>query len=549
MAKPTRFSQAMIEDNIRKGVWELTTFTDVWNRNARDFPDKEAFVDSRLRLTWSQAKHWTDRLALAFIEMGIKKDEVVVIQLPPSAELCLTRHASEKAGLVFLPILRSYRQKEVKQFLAMTHAAAIITLRSFRDFDYIKMLEEMRPDLPYLRHIFVAGGEAPEGTISVNEIVARPAPSAAQLAKLEKRKMPGTEFSMIMPTSGTTGFPKLCENPIMTIMVRERANVKNLRLTGDDVFAIFTPAPGGSNGRSYYAAPLVGAKVVSMEHWDALNALQLIQQEKITVLPLVPTQLIQMLKHPDFDKYDLSSLRIISCMGAVLPYSVATEAEARLGGNCKLVQNYSAVGCSVGCMGSIDADSHTRLTTVGKPYGGAEIRLIDDDGKEVGAGAIGEIMLRGPGGDSGFFGDPEATRQAWSDDGWFKMGDLGKLDARGNLTIVGRKKEMIIRGGQNIYPTEIETILVKHPKIRDVAIVAMPDPLMGEKACAYVEPKPGQKITLEEIVAFLKEQSMAVYKLPERLEIVEKMPMVAEGQKIDKKFLAQDIANKLKAVA
>lgn len=546
MAKPTRFSQAMIEDHIRKGVWELTTFTDVWNKNARDFPDKEAFVDSRMRLTWSQAKRWTDRMALAFLELGIKKDEVVVIQLPPSAELCLARHACEKAGLVFLPILRSYRQKEVKQFLAMTHAAAIITLRSFRDFDYIKMIEEMRPDLPDLRHVFVAGGEAPEGTISVNEIVARPAPSAAQLAKLEKRKMPGTEFSMIMPTSGTTGFPKLCENPIMTIMVRERANVKNLRLTGDDVFAIFTPAPGGSNGRSYYAAPLVGAKVVSMEHWDALNALQLIQQEKITVLPLVPTQLIQMLKHPDFDKYDLSSLRIISCMGAVLPYSVATEAEARLGGNCKLVQNYSAVGCSVGCMGSIDADSHTRLTTVGKPYGGAEIRLIDDDGKEVGAGAIGEIMLRGPGGDSGFFGDPEATRQAWSDDGWFKMGDLGKLDARGNLTIVGRKKEMIIRGGQNIYPTEIETILVKHPKIRDVAIVAMPDPLMGEKACAYVEPKPGQKITLEEIVAFLKEQSMAVYKLPERLEVVEKMPMVAEGQKIDKKFLAQDIANKLK---
>ncbi len=547
MAKPTRFTREHIEDNIKKGIWELTTFAEVWDRNARDFPDKEAVVDSTKRLTWSQAKQWTDRLALALLEAGLKKDEVVVIQLPNSVDLVLARLACEKAGLVFLPVLRSYRHKEVKQFLTMTRAAGYIARWHFRDFDYLKMIEEIRPEAPHLRRVFVAGDEVPEGALSIEKIVSEPPRGKYKVSDLQRTRCPATEFSMILPTSGTTGFPKLCENPIMTIMVRDRACVRNLKLTADDILGIFSPAPGGSNGRCYYAAPLAAAKVAALEHWEAEKALELIQKERITVLPLVPTQLIQMLKHPDFDKYDLSSLRLILSMGAVLPYHVADEAENRFGPNVRLIQNYSAVGCSVGVMGMPEQDRHTRLVTVGKPYGGAELRMLDDNGKEVARGEVGEVILRGPAGDSGYFLDPEATRQAWTEDGWFHTGDLGKLDEDGNLMIVGRKKDMIIRGGQNIYPTEIEALLSKHPKIAEVAIVAMPDPVMGEKACAYVAPRPGQKMTLEQIVAYLRSQNIVPYKLPERLELMDKLPMVADGQKIDKKLLQQDVAQKLAA--
>ncbi len=544
MATPTRLSRETINEYLRRGDWELTTFSDIWNRNAANFPDKEAVVDAGKRLTWSQAKQWIDRLALALLELGLKKDDVVVIQLPNSVELCLARVACERAGLVFLPVLRSYRHKELKQFLTMTRAAAIIIPWHFRDFDYVQMVRELRPGLPDLRHVLVAGDKAPDGVLSVEQIVRNGLGNKHDAGELERTKCPATEFSMVLPTSGSTGFPRLCENPVAAIMVREKASVQILKLTGDDVVGVFSPAPGGSNGRGYYAAPLAAAKIVFLEHWEAEKALQLIQKERVSVLTLVPTQLIQVLKHPAFERYDLSSLRVLMCMGAVLPYAVAEEAENRLP-HCRLLQQYSAVGCSIGCTTSLDDDRRIRLGTVGKPYGGAVLKLINEKEQEVARGEVGEVMIKGPAGDSGYYNDPDATWQSWTRDGWFRMGDLGRLDEHGNLTIVGRTKDIIIRGGQNIYPSEIEGILVKHPGVAEVAIVGVPDAVMGEKACACVAPKPGRRLTLDEIVSFLRSENIAPYKLPERLELREKLPTVADGQKIDKKALAKEIAEKL----
>jgi non-ribosomal peptide synthetase component E (peptide arylation enzyme) len=161
-------------------------------------------------------------------------------------------------------------------------------------------------------------------------------------------------------------------------------------------------------------------------------------------------------------------------------------------------------------------------------------------------GEAAEIQIKGPGAVSGYFGDPEGTWQVWTKDGWYKTGDLGRFDERGNLIIAGRKKDMIIRGGQNIYPVEIENLLTTHPKVSNVAIVKMPDPVMGERACAYVVPKQRQGFTFKEMVSFLKKEGVSAYKLPERLEIIDTLPMVAEGQKVDKKALEKDVAERLK---
>ena len=177
-----------------------------------------------------------------------------------------------------------------------------------------------------------------------------------------------------------------------------------------------------------------------------------------------------------------------------------------------------------------------------------EVKLLDEEGQEVPSGEIGEVVVRGAVATSGYFRDPETTTQVWGEepDGWFRMGDLGKFDAQGNLYVVGRKKDMIIRGGQNIIPGEVENMLIAHPKILNVAIVAMPDPVMGEKACAYVIPKPGQDFTFEEMISFLKEKKIAPYKLPERLETVARFPMSGDGQKIIKKALSEDVTSKLR---
>ncbi len=544
MAKPTRYTPEMEQEYLAKGYWSKTTYADAWDRNARQFPDREAVVDSRTRLTWSQAKQWIDRLALGLLELGFQKDDLLAVQLPNTVELTILRVAAEKAGILCLPILRTFRHKEIEYMLKYTSAKGIVVLPEFRGFNYVKMMEEIRGNLLALKHVFVVGDTAPAGTIPLSRLLENPLEKKYPAGYLDRTKTPFNEFSLVMPTSGSTGLPKFVEYPICSITCREEWLAKNFHFTKDDVFALVSPTAGGSNGRAYFCAPLVGGKIVNLEKYETEDTLKLIEKERVTVLPAVPAMFAMMLKHPNFGKYDLSSLRLVSSMGSVLPYDIGMEVERKMG---RLIQNYSSIDCSASTMGRPDDPVEKRIGTCGKTYAWSELKLLDDDGKEVPAGGIGEVALKGPSSASGYFKDPQATWKVWSKDGWFKMGDLGKLDAEGYLSIVGRKKEMIIRGGQNIYPVEIENILINHPKVASVAVVGMPDPVLGEKACTYVAPKAGQTFTFEEMTAYLGEKGIAGFKLPERLEIIETMPMVGEGQKTDKKVLTQDIINKLKA--
>jgi len=546
MAKPTRYTPELEKEYLEKGYWNKTTFADIWDRNAREFPSKEAVVDSSKRLTWAEAKQWIDRLALGFLDMGFKKDELIVLQLPNTVELTILRVAAEKAGLLSLPIMRTFRHKEVEYILTYTGAKGIVVPVEYRDFNYVKMLQEIRGAAPALKHIFTIGDHPAPGTTSIKQMVETAVEKKYPADYLSKTKMPFNEFSLVFLTSGTTGLPKFVENPVCSISCRERWIVDNFKFTKDDVFAIVSPTAGGSNGRPYCGAPMAAAKIVNMEKFEAEDALKLIEKERITVLPTVPAMLTMMLRHPNFGKYDLSSLKLVSSMGSVLPYSIGMEVEQKMG---KLIQNYSSLDCSVACMGRPTDPPEKRILTAGRPYAWAQVKLLDDDGKEVPQGGVGEVNFKGPAGASGYFKDPETTWKCWSKDGWFKMGDLAKLDEEGYLTIVGRKKDMIIRGGQNIYPIEIENILVTHPRVFSVAVVGMPDAVLGEKACAYVVPKANQTFSFDDMVSFLKEKGIAGFKLPERLEVIDKMPMVAEGQKVDKKTLMADIAAKLKSEA
>jgi len=221
------------------------------------------------------------------------------------------------------------------------------------------------------------------------------------------------------------------------------------------------------------------------------------------------------------------------------------EAEEKL--NCRIIQFYGSIDIGGFSMSLPEYPQETRFLTVGKPANFTnELKIVDGDGKEVPRGEVGEILAKGPSTNSGYYRDPEATRQSRTKDGWFKMGDLGKLDEHGNLMLVGRVKDMINRGGHKIYSIEVENMLISHPKVSSAALVAMPDPIMGEKACAYIIPKAGQTFTFEEMVAHLKSKNIAAYKMPERLEIVQQFPLVAES-KVDKKILQQDIVNKLRS--
>ncbi len=545
MAFAARYTQAMMEEYVKKGQWKLVSWPEVWDENAQKFPNSEAVVDSKTRLTWAQAKQWIDRFALGLLEMGFKKDDVVVIQLPNSVELALMRLACEKAGVLCAPVLRTLRNKDMEYILGFTGAKGVVIPLEFRGFNYLDMINEIRPKLPNLKHVFIAGDTVPEGCVSVKSMRDKPLEKKYPEGHLRKYTYDPREVSWISHTSGSTGFPKFVQIPTAARRSLCEGQVQVLRLTQKDVIGVLSPATGGPNIITYWAAALVGAKLAMMEHFEAEEAMKLIQKEKITVAGLVPTMLAGLLRHPNRTKYDLSSMRAWYCAAGTPPFQLVKEMEDAIG--AKVVQAYGAVDFGSATNATLDDPIEVRVLTAGKPVNGARLKLVDDDGKEVRQGEVGEVWGTGPAGVGGYFKDEKATWESWTKDNWYRTGDLGKINEAGNLVIVGRKKEMIKRGGQNVYPIEIEKLLLTHPKVLDIAVVGMPDPEMVEKACAYVVPKAGQKFTFDDMSDFLKEKGLAPFKIPERLEILEKMPMLAADQKIDKKVLKADIIEKLKA--
>ncbi|MBI4330030.1 MAG: AMP-binding protein [Chloroflexi bacterium] len=545
MAIPARYTPQMMEEYLKTGQWNPVPWPEVWDNNARDFPNHEAICDARTRLTWGQAKEWIDRFALGFLEMGFKRDEVMVIQLPNSAELALLRLACEKAGILCAPVLRTLRHKEMEYILSFTGARGIIIPLEFRGFNYLQMVQEIRPVLPGLKDVFVAGDVAPAGCVSIKEMLQKPLEKKYPPGYLKKFTYDARETSWISHTSGSTGFPKFVQIPAVARRSLCEGQVHVLKLTQKDVVGALSPATGGPNIITYWAAAMVGARVVMMEHFEAEEAMQLIQKEKISVAGLVPTMLTGILRHPNRHKYDLSSMRAWYCAAGTPPFQLVKELEETVGG--KVIQAYGAVDYGCATNAGLDDSMEVRVLTAGKPCWGARLKIVDDNGNELPRGEVGEVWGTGPGGVGGYYKDEKATWEAWTRDNWYRTGDLGKINEDGNLLIVGRKKEMIKRGGQNIYPIEVEKLLITHPRVNDVAVVGMPDPEMLERACAYVVPKPGQKFLFDDMSEFLKEKGLAPFKIPERLEILEKMPMLAADQKIDKKVLKADIVEKLKA--
>lgn len=544
MAKATLYTPEMIEKYTQAGYWEPMALSDYWERNARLYPAKEALVDARVRLTWAQAKVWMDRLALSLLELGLKKDDMVVAQLPNCVELVLLRVACERAGLLFLPAMRTLRHTEMEYILRFTGAVAMAMPWKYRDFDYLAMIEELRPNLPSVKHILIAGDEVPPGTISLRDMFRKPLETKYPSDYLDARKCPATEVSLVALTTGTTGAPKFVETPACARIRAAKVMVKDFAVNSQDVMAALSPAALGPNVAVYYIAPLMGTRSILMEHWSVEEGLKLIERERVTYPSVVPTQLAEIAEYPDLKRYDLSSIRAIFCTGSFLPYHLGVEIEAKLGR--PIVQSYGAVDFGGMAEVSIDDPQDVRLSTIGRPYPGSELKLIDASGKEVAKGEIGEIVIQGPTGASGLYKDPETTAKSWDKDGWYRTGDLAKWDNRGNLTIVGREKDMIIRGGQNIYPLEVETLLLTHPKVLNAAVVSIPDPIMGEKACACIVPQPGQEFTLQEMTAFLKTKRIAAYKLPEKLVLRDSLPYVG-GLKLDRKALRASIIEWLKA--
>ena len=546
--KPIRYKQEMVDEFIREGYWTRELFFDFWERNAREYGDREALVDSKHRVTWAEAKKLVDAIAFTWVQMDIPRSSRIIIQSPNSVYGFLARIAAERAGLISLTVYPYLRERELTYMLEKTEAAAVVILHEYRNFNYLGMYRELQTKFPHLAKIFLFDDEvpedAPQGTYSLTKLAHAAAAKLIDEDALEARRLdPIWDVALLTTTSGTTGIPKLVEWPAAPRVCTSKGRVSIWGLTDRDITMAIAPHAGGAAGTlTYFAAPLAGAKTVMLEEFDPDAALALIEKEKATAIGVVPTHLVRMLE-VDTAKYDLSSLRFIRSAGGYLSPQVAEEAEMAFGAVITSDLGTQDMGSVSGCR--VEDSKDLRRRTVGRMLPGNKVRLLDKDtGKPVPDGEPGVLYFRGPHAPAGYYRDEELTATVFDPDGWTTTGDIVKFDQE-CLWILGRAKDMIIRGGQNIYPAEIEGLLNEHPKVASVAIVGYPDREMGERACAYVIPKAGQNFTFDEMVEFLKSKKLAMYKLPERLEVVSEFPAVGDSGKVNKETLKKDIAAKV----
>ncbi len=546
--KPIRYKESMINEFLNDGYWTQELFYDFWDRNAREFGDQEALVDSKYRLTWAEAKKLVDAMAISWVEMGIPKSSRVIIQSPNSVYGFLARIACERAGLISLTVYPYLRQRELEYMVERTEAKAVVICHVYNKFDYLEMYKGLQKQFPHLQHFFLfedtVPDSAPEGTFSLPQMTKARAEKPIDSAVLEERRLSATgDIALLTTTSGTTGIPKLVEWPPAPRICTSKGRVDIWNLTKDDITMAIAPHAGGAAGTlTYFAAPIAGAKTVMLEEFSPDAALSLIEKEKATAIGVVPTHLIRMLE-ADATKYDLSSLRFIRSAGGYLAPQVAEEAEQAFGASITSDLGTQDMGSVSGCR--VEDSKDLRRRTVGRMLPGNKVKLLDKDtGEEVTDGEPGVLWFRGPHAPAGYYRDEELTATVFDEEGWTTTSDIVKFDQE-CLWILGRAKDMIIRGGQNIYPAEIEGLLNDNPKVASVAIVGYPNREMGEKACAYVIPKAGQDFTFEEMVEYLKGKQIAMFKLPERLEVVSEFPAVGDSGKVNKETLKKMIAEKV----
>ena len=460
-----------------------------------------------------------DRAAGWLLGLGLPRGATVLGWLPNCAEWYLVRLACEQAGLFWIPVPASQGARELASIMERARPAVLITKPRFRDRDYVAEADEIlaRIGLTPLR---VTLPEA--GLLSLDG----PPADGTQAIRLE-------ELVHALPTTGSEGTPKIALYTLAAACERAHAQSKLLGLTPEDVLLVLSPGVGPARA-AWLASPVAGSCVVALPVFGINAALEQVERERVTVVCGTPAQLAMLAAK--FERHDTSSVRIWYTAGSVLPPSLAEELEANTRGI--VVDTYG--GADFGGWAAPDPGDPpaVRHHTVGRPRGNTEFRIVDDNSRDVPQGEVGELIGRGPCCVCGLIG--EQGNDKWCD-GWFHTGDLASLNADGNYKIVGRLKDMIVRGGDKVSPAEVEALLRTHPGVTQVAVVGAPDRVLGETVCACIVPRTRDSPPeLEALRRHLRELGLAPYKGPERMLALDSLPVI--GDKIDRRALAAMIA-------
>ncbi|ENC1704870.1 medium-chain fatty-acid--CoA ligase [Escherichia coli] len=523
----------------QQGLWGDASLADYWQQTARAMPDKIAVVDNHgASYTYSALDHAASCLANWMLAKGIESGDRIAFQLPGWCEFTVIYLACLKIGAVSVPLLPSWREAELVWVLNKCQAKMFFAPTLFKQTRPVDLILPLQNQLPQLQQIVGVDKLAPAtSSLSLSQIIADNTPLTTAITTH------GDELAAVLFTSGTEGLPKGVMLTHNNILASERAYCARLNLTWQDVFMMPAPLGHATGFLHGVTAPfLIGARSVLLDIFTPDACLALLEQQRCTCMLGATPFVYDLLNLLEKQPADLSALRFFLCGGTTIPKKVARECQQR---GIKLLSVYGSTESSPHAVVNLDDPLSRFMHTDGYAAAGVEIKVVDDARKTFPPGCEGEEASRGPNVFMGYFDEPELTARALDEEGWYYSGDLCRMDEAGYIKITGRKKDIIVRGGENISSREVEDILLQHPKIHDACVVAMPDERLGERSCAYVVLKaPHHSLSLEEVVAFFSRKRVAKYKYPEHIVVIEKLPRTASG-KIQKFLLRKDIMRRL----
>jgi fatty-acyl-CoA synthase len=546
--KLSRFSgptdQALIEDTIGRA----------FDKTVERYPDQQALVvrHQNIRWTYREYQHEVDRLACGLLALGIEPGDRVGIWAPNCYEWALTQFATAKIGAVMVCINPAYRLYELEYALNNVQCKAVITAEKFKSSNYLEQLRALAPGiedcqpgelrsekLPFLRTIVTMGEDTPAGMFGFATVcdmggVAQRARLAQLSAQLKSDDIINIQF-----TSGTTGNPKGAALSHRNILNNGSICGEGMRFTEHDRLCMPVPL--------YHCFGMVLGNLACISHgaaaiypsdaFDPQATLATVEEERCTALHGVPTMFIAELEHPEFDQFDLSSLRTGIMAGSPCPAEIMTQVQQKMHMTEVLIA-YGQTECSpLNHMTLPDDPIEKRVNSVGRPAPHCDIKIVDSGGEVTAVGEKGEICCRGYGVMQGYWDDPERTADTIDTEGWLHSGDIGIMDAEGYVQVTGRIKDMIIRGGENIFPREIEEFLYTHPDIQEVQVFGIPDDRYGEQVCAWIKPHNDVTMTADDVKAYCRDQ-ITHFKVPQYISFVEEYPMTVTGKM--QKFVMRD---------